>query len=121
MAPDGTVRTLAQRSLGPDHSDALRFCSYWLSPAIRAITGAAEEIGSGSARTLRRAPVEVPQGIWIAAGLLSLGAAAATALLAVRRRLGTREIAAWTLAALAFGIPMFGAFWLIRKGPRLTD
>lgn len=120
VAPDGTVSTLAQRSLGPDHSDALRFCSYWLSPAIREIAGAAEEIGSGSARTLRRAPVEVPQGIWIAAGLLSLGAAAATALLAVRRRLGEREIAAWTLVALAFGIPMFGAFWLIRKGPRLT-
>jgi hypothetical protein len=120
VAPDGAVSTLAERSLGPDHPDTLRFCAYWLSPAIRAIAGAAEEIGSGSARTLPRGPVEVPQRIWIAACLLSLGAAAATAFLAARRRLGAREIAAWTLAALAFGIPMFGAFWLIRKGPRLT-
>lgn len=120
VAPDGRVRTLAQRSLGPDHPDALRFGAYWLSPAIRGIAGAAERIGSGSARTLRRAPVEVPKAIWIAAGLLSLGAAAATALLAVRRRLGAREIAAWTLAALAFGIPMLGAFWLVRKDQRLT-
>ncbi|HYJ83485.1 MAG TPA: hypothetical protein VEW26_11680 [Allosphingosinicella sp.] len=115
VAPDGTVTRLAERPLGPDHPDALRFCAYWLSPAIRAIAGAAEGIGSGSARTLRRAPVEVPRGIWIAAGLLSLGAAAATALLAVRRRLGPREIAAWTLAALAFGIPMLGAFWVVRR------
>jgi hypothetical protein len=121
VAPDGKVSALAQRPLGPDHPDALRFCAYWLSPALRAIAGAAESIGSGSARTLRRAPVEVPRGIWIAAGLLSLGAAAATALLALRRRLAAREIAAWTLAALAFGIPMLAAFWLIRKGPRLTD
>jgi hypothetical protein len=121
VAPDGTVSTLAGRSLGPDHPDALRFCAYWLSPALRVIAGAAEKVGSGSARALRRAPVEVPQGIWIAAGLLSLFAAAATALVAVRRRLGAREIAAWSLVALAFGIPMFGAFWLIRKGPRLTN
>jgi hypothetical protein len=64
--------------------------------------------------------VEVPHWIWVAAGLLSLGAAAATALLALRRRLPRLEIAAWTLAALAFGIPMFGAFWLVRKGARLT-
>jgi hypothetical protein len=121
VAPDGTVSTLAHRSLGPDHSDVLRFRSYWLSPPIRAIAVAAEEIGSGSAWTLRRAPVEVPQGIWIAAGLLSLGAAAATALLAMRRRLGAREIAAWTLAALAFGIPMLGAFWLIGRRSTLDS
>jgi hypothetical protein len=120
VGPDGRVRIVAQRSLGPDHPDALRFCAYWLSPAVRAVAGAAERIGSGSARILPRAPVEVPKGIWIAAALLSLGAAAATALLAARRRLGARELAAWTLAALAFGIPMSGAFWLIRKGPRLT-
>jgi CubicO group peptidase (beta-lactamase class C family) len=120
VAPDGTVRTLAQRSLHPDYSEVLRFRSYWLSPALRALAGAGGEIGSGSAWTLRRAPVEVPAGIWIAAALLSLGAAAATALLAVRRRLAARESAAWTLAALAFGLPMFGAFWLIRKGTRLT-
>ncbi|HEX8482474.1 MAG TPA: hypothetical protein VF650_11270 [Allosphingosinicella sp.] len=121
VSPDGKVRTLAQRSLGPDYSDALRFRSYWLSPALRVIAGAAAGIGTGSAWIPRRAPVEVPEGIWIAAVLLSLGAAAATALLAVRRRLEALEIAAWTLAALAFGISMFGAFWLIRKGPRLTD
>jgi hypothetical protein len=120
VAPDGAVSILAERALGPDHPDALRFCAWWLSPALRAIAAAAEEIGSGSARTLPRAPVEAPRGIWIAAGLLSLGAAAATALLAARRRLGAPEIAAWTLAALAFGIPMFGAFWLVRKGRRLT-
>jgi hypothetical protein len=120
VEPDGTVRTLSQRPLGPDHADVLRFRSYWLSPAIRAIASAAEKIGSGSAWTLRRAPVEVPPGIWIAAGLLSLGAAAATAHLARRRRLGGRATAAWTLGALAFGIPMFGAFWLVGKGPRLT-
>ena len=120
VGPDGMVTTLAERSLGPDHPDALRFCAYWLSPAIRVIASAAEEIGSGSARTLRRAPVEVPHWIWVAAGLLSLGAAAATALLALRRRLPRLEIAAWTLAALAFGIPMLGAFWLVRKGARLT-
>ncbi|HEU0134833.1 MAG TPA: hypothetical protein VFR28_08415, partial [Allosphingosinicella sp.] len=117
VAPDGRVSPLAERPLGPDHPDALRFCAYWLSPAIRALAASAAEIGSGPARTLRRAPVEVPPGIWIAAALLSLAAAAATALLAIRRRLGATEIAAWTLAALALGIPMFGAFWLVRKVP----
>jgi hypothetical protein len=120
VAPDGTVRTLAERSLSPDHSDALRFRSYWLSPATRAIFTATKEIGAGTAWSPPRAPIDVPRGVWIAAGLLSLAAAAATALLAVRRRLRAREIAAWTVAALAFGIPMFGAFWLIRKTPRLT-
>lgn len=114
VAHDGTARTLAQRSLGPDHSDVLRFRSYWLSPAIRAIAVAAEEIGSGSAWNPRRAPAEVPRGIWIAAGLLSLAAAAATAFLAVRRGLGAPETAAWTLAALVLGIPLFAAFCLIR-------
>jgi hypothetical protein len=121
VASDGTVRTLAQRSLGPDHSDVLRFRSYWLSPAIRAIAVAAGEIGSGSAWIPRRAPVDVPRGIWIAAGLLSLAAAAATAFLAIRRRLGASETAAWTLAALALGIPMFAAFCLIRERSRLTN
>jgi hypothetical protein len=109
------VSTLAQRSLGPDHSDALRFRSYWLSPAIRTIWVAAKEIGSGSAWIPPSAPIDVPRGIWIAAGLLSLVAAAATALLAMRRRLGAAEAAAWTLASLALGIPMFAAFCLVRK------
>ena len=121
VAPDGTVRTLAHRSLGPDHSDVLRFRSYWLSPAIRAIAAAAAEIGSDSAWIPPRAPVDVPRGIWIAAGLLSLAAAAATAVLAVRRRLGAPETAAWTLAAFALGIPMFASFCLVRKRSRLTD
>ncbi len=120
VAPDGTVRTLAQRSLGPDHSDVLRFRSYWLSPAMRALFSAAKEIGSGSAWAPRQAPIDVPRGIWIAAGLLSLAAAGATAFLAVRRHLGAPETAAWTLAALALGIPMLAAFCLIRKRPPLT-
>lgn len=120
VASDGRVRPLAQRSLGPDQSDVLRFRAYWLSPAIHVFASAAEKIGSGSAWRAPRAPVVVPRGIWIAAGLLSLAAAAATTLLARRRRLGAAETAAWTLAALALGLPMFGAFWLIRKGPRLT-
>jgi hypothetical protein len=120
VAPDGTVRTLAQRSLGPDYSDVLRFRSYWLSPALRATAAAAKEIGSASARIPRRAPVEVPLGIWIAAGLLSVAAAAATAFLAVRRRLGAPETAAWTLASLALGIPLFAAFCLICERSRLT-
>ena len=120
VAPDGTVTTLAQRSLGPDHSDVLRFRSYWLSPAMRAIVAAATEIGSGTAWIRRRAPVEVPLGVWIAAGVLSLAAAAATAFLAVRRRLGAAETAAWTLAALLLGIPLFAAFGLIRKRSGLT-
>jgi hypothetical protein len=120
VAPDGTVRTLAQRSLGPDHSDLLRFRSYWLSPAMRALFSAAKEIGSGSAWAPPQAPIDVPRGIWIAAGLLSLAAAGATAFLAVRRHLGAPETAAWTLAALALGIPMLAAFCLIRKRPPLT-
>jgi hypothetical protein len=116
-APDGTVSTLAHRSLGPDHAAVLRFRSYWLSPALRATWTAANEIGSGFAWIPQRAPIDVPRGIWIAAGLLSLAAAAATALLARRRRLEVGETAAWTLAALAFGIPLFAAFWVIRKNP----
>ena len=92
-----------------------------MSPAIRAIAVAAEEIGSGSAWIPRRAPIDVPRGIWIAAGLLSLAAAAATAFLAARRRLGAPKAAAWTLAALALGIPMFAAFCLICTRPRLTQ
>jgi hypothetical protein len=120
VAPDGTVRTLAQRSLSPDHSDVLRFRSYWLSPAMRALFSAANEIGSGSAWAPRQAPIDVPRGIWIAGGLLSLAAAGATAFLAVRRLLGTAETAAWALAALVLGIPMFAAFCLVRKQPHLT-
>jgi hypothetical protein len=121
VAADGTVRTLARRSLRPDHSDALRFRSYWLSPALRATTSAVREIGSGSAWIPRRAPVEVPPGIWIAAGLLSLAAAAATALLAVRRRRGPSETVAWSLATLALGLPMFVAFCLVRERAPLTS
>lgn len=120
VGPDGTTQTLAERSLGPDYSDGLRFRSYWLSPAIRAITGAAEKIGSGWAWVPPRAPVDVPRGIWIFAGLLSLAAAAATALVAVRRRLGASRIAAWTLAALALGVPLLAAFCLIQERSRLT-
>ena len=120
VSPDGRVSTLAQRSLGPAHADVLLFRSFWLSPAIRAIAAAAEEIGSGSAWILRRAPVDVPRGIWIAAGVLSLAAAAATAFLAVRRRLGAAETAAWTFAALLLGIPLFAAFCLIRGRSGLT-
>jgi hypothetical protein len=115
VAPDGTVSTLAQRSLAAEHSGALRFRSYWLSPALHEISTAANQIGSGAAWIPERAPIDVPRGIWIAAGLLSLAAAAAAAFLAVRRRLGSAETAAWTLAALALGIPLFAAFWLIRK------
>ena len=121
VAPDGTVRTLGQRSLGPDHSDVLRFRSYWLSPGMRALFTSATKIGAGSAWIPQRAPIDVPRGIWIAASLLSLAAAAATAFLAVRRRLAARETAAWTLAAFALGIPMLAAFCLIRTRPRLTN
>ena len=121
VAPDGTVSTLAQRFLGPDHSDVLRFRSYWLSPALRAIAVAAQELGSDTAWIPPRAAVDVPRGIWIAAGLLSLGAAAATAFLARRGRLGAAETAVWTLAALALGIPLFAAFCLIRERSRLTQ
>jgi hypothetical protein len=120
VSPDGRVSTLAQRSLGPDHADVLRFRSFWLSPAMRAIADAAGEIGSGPAWIPRRAPVDVPRGIWIAAGVLSLAAAAATAFLAVRRRLGAAETAAWTIAALLLGIPLFAAFCLIRGRSGLT-
>jgi hypothetical protein len=121
VAPDGSVGTLARRSLGPDHSDVLRFRSYWLSPALRAITRAAREIGSGSAWKPPRAPVDVPRGIWIAAVLLSLAAAGATAFLARRRRMGSSWTAAWALAALAFGIPMLAAFCLVREKAALTS
>jgi hypothetical protein len=118
---DGTAHTLAQRSLGPDYPDGLRFRSYWLSPAIRAITVAAGEVGSGSASILQRAPVEVPRGIWMVAGLLSLAAAAATALLAMRRRLRPAGTAGWTLAVLALGVPMLAAFWLVQGRSRLRS
>jgi hypothetical protein len=121
VAHDGTVSTLAQRSLGPDHTDVLRFRSFWLSPAMRAIADEAEQIGAGTAWLLRRAPVEVPRGVWIAAGVLSLAAAAATAFLAVRRRLGASETVAWVLAALALGLPLFAAFWLIGERAGLTE
>jgi hypothetical protein len=120
VAPDGRVSTLAERSLGPDLSDVLRFRSYWLSPAIRAVAVAAEGIGSGSAWNPPRAPIDVPRGVWIAAALLSLGAAAATAFLAARRRLRAPEAAAWTLAALALGIPLFAAYCLVRERSRLA-
>jgi hypothetical protein len=121
VAPDGTVSTLLQRSPGPDHSDLLRFRSYWLSPALLAASTAAKQIGAGSAWIPERAPIGVPRGIWIAAGLLSLIAAAATAFLAVRGRLGAYEAAAWALAALALGVPLLAAFCLIRGRSRLTD
>lgn len=118
VAPDGTVRTLARRPLGPDHADVLRFRSYWLSPAFHALAQAVRRIGSGAAWIPPRAPIEVPRGIWIAAGLLSLAAGVATTFLARRRRLKPTQAAAWTLAALAFGTPMFAAFCLVRpKAP----
>jgi hypothetical protein len=120
VGPDGAVRTLAERRFGPELSDALRFRAYWLSPALRLAAGAMERIGSGSAWSAPRARIDVSRGVWIAAGLLSLASALATVFLARRRRLRARETAGWALAALALGLPMFGAFWLIRKGPRLT-
>jgi len=117
---EGTVGTLARRSLGPDYPDGLRFRSYWLSPVLRATTVAALGIGSGSSWLPRRAPVEVPRGVWVAAGLLSLAAAAATALLGHRRRATIPQRLGWTLAALLLGLPLFAAYCLIHTKRRLT-
>lgn len=114
VAPDGTVRTLAQRTLEPDYSEVLRFRSYWLSPSLRAMVAWARQIGSASTWIPRREPIEVPRNVWIAAGLLSLAAAAATAFLARRRRLRPAQSAAWAFAALVLGIPLLAAFWLVR-------
>jgi hypothetical protein len=119
VAHDGAVRALAQRTVGPDHPAFLRYRAYWLSPALHAIAGAAAEIGAGGTRVPHRAPIDVPRGVWIGAALLSLVAAAATAFLARRRRLPWRDTAAWTLAALALGTPLFAAFRLLLDRPFL--
>lgn len=121
VTADGTVRVLAQRALGPDQWAGLRFRTYWLSPALHAVATGAGEIGAGGGWSPPRAPIEVPRGVWIAAATLSLVAAAATALLARRRRLRRGEIAGWTLAALVLGVPVFAVFCLIVRGPRLPE
>jgi hypothetical protein len=118
--PDGSVRTLAERALGPDQSPVLRFRSYWMSPVLRAVAVAAEGIGASPQPIQRREPIRVPREVWIGAALLALVSAVAAALLARRRRLSRREGVAWTLATLVLGLPMLVAFWLVRTRRRLT-
>ena len=115
VTPDGSVRTLARRSFDPEFSDALRFRAYWLSPAIHAVAAAAEKAGGVASPVQQRAPIQVPQSIWIAAIILSIVAALGTAFVARRRRLSSTASAIWSLATLALGIPMFIAFWLTGK------
>ncbi len=118
VADDGNVRTLAQRDFAADFPDALRYRSYWVSPALGVTAAAAARIGAHDAPIVRQAPVVVPSRIWIAAAVVALAAAIGALILARRRRLSGPAIAAWTLATLAFGLPMFLAFALIaRKSP----
>jgi hypothetical protein len=119
--PDGAVRPIARRSLAPDYPDALRYRAYWLSPALRALVAWRERMGAGSTTSPSRSPVDVPSGVWLAAGLLSVAAAAATAAIARRRRVGRAQSLTWTLAALLLGLPLLAAFWLIRPRPALDS
>jgi hypothetical protein len=109
------VQTLARRSFAPEFSSALRYRVYWLSPTIHAAGVAVENIGAFAAPVQQRAAVKVPPHIWVAAIMLSIVAALCAALLARRRRLSTRASAAWSVATLALGFPMFIAFWLTGK------
>lgn len=109
---DGSVQTLAQRDFAPDFPDVLRYRAYWLSPALRIVADAASRIGAVDAPIARQAPIEIPSRVWIGAALAALGAAIGTLLLARRRRLPAPATAAWTLATVALGLPMFLAFAL---------
>ncbi len=115
IAPDGAVSTIAQRSFGPEFSDAIRYRVHWLSPATHIIAETATRMGSDAAPYLRSAPVDVPGRIWFAAALLSLVAAAGTVLLARRRRLRMVPTACWAGAALLFGLPVLGSFLLMGR------
>lgn len=118
IAPDGARSVLAQRAFAPEFSSVLRFRAYWLSPALHEIAVAAEQIGTADVPILRRGPIEIPGGVWIAAALLSLTAAAGTFALARRRRLSSGARIAWTVAAAALGLPLLAAFWLLSRKPR---
>jgi hypothetical protein len=115
VTPDGAVHTLARRSFDPEFSDVLRYRAYWLSPTIHAVASAAEDIGGIASPVRQRAPVQVPRRVWVAAIMLSIIAALCTAFVARRRRLSAMSLAAWSLATLALGLPMFFAFWLVGK------
>ncbi|UVI38395.1 hypothetical protein [Qipengyuania spongiae] len=111
----GDVISLARRSMKPDNPAFHRFRSYWISPAFRNVFAGAAGMGSGDAWIAPRAPVEVPRAMWFLAGILSLMATTGTVILARRRLLRPVETMCWALAALAFGIPLFTAFWLVRR------
>jgi hypothetical protein len=115
VTPDGFVRVLAQRSFSADFSNALRFRSYWLSPGLRIVAGAIESLGAIDAPVQRRAAVDVPHDVWIAAGVLSLLAAACAAVIARRRRLRSPETAAWVAATLLLGLPLLVTFILLGR------
>lgn len=118
VAPDGAVRTVAERRFAPEFGDVLRFRKSWLAPVVDAGAEALERMGGREGPTQARTAIVVPRGVWTLAITLSLLSAAATALLARRRRLGAPLSTVWTLAALVLGLPALLAFCLVeRKQP----
>ncbi|WP_231031841.1 hypothetical protein [Sphingomonas sp. IC-56] len=115
VTPDGAVRTIAERQFAPELSDLIRFRNSWLSPAMLGLANAVEEIGGAQAPTQLRAAIVLPQRIWLVAGVLAVLSAAATVLLARRRRLGGVLSGAWAIAALVLSLPAFLAFCLIER------
>lgn len=115
VAPDGAIQTLVERAFAPEFGDALRFRQVWLSPAIDLLARAIERVDGRTPPIQRREPVRVPRGVWIAAILLAVVSAVATAALARRRRLPRGVAIGWTLGALAVGLPTFLAFVLIER------
>lgn len=114
----GNSHDVANRPLHADFPTTSRFARYWVSPALQAVRGELETVGSGEVPVWAHEPVRVPRGVWLAAALLALGSAAGAAFLARRRGLGRRDGAIWTAVTLVLSLPMLIAFWLIRPRPR---
>lgn len=114
----GRNATVARRALSPDFPLLQRFAAWWLSPVLRGAREMAEGLLGEPAPLSRKLPISVPPAIWGLAASLSLVAALGAAWLARRQGLGMRRGAAWTFAALALGLPMLLAFWLIRPTVR---
>ncbi|HEU4968788.1 hypothetical protein, partial [Sphingomonas sp.] len=115
---DGRSRTVASRPIAEDFPAASRFARFWISPGLNVARTTLETVGTDDMPAWKHAPIRVPRGVWLAAGLLSLLSAMAAAALSRRRRLDRAEGASWTLATLLLGLPMLIAFWLIRPRRR---
>lgn len=115
---NGQAHAVAERTMRQDLPVASRYARYWISPAFNLARTGLQTVGTGPAPNWKHEPVRVPTSVWIAALLIALATAAATALLARRRGLGRREGALWTLGALLLSLPFGISFWLLRPRPR---